>query len=167
MKKSVVISCDYKYFPINKYNLTDQVKKILSILKKQQYELSILFTDDKQVRLLNRSYRKINKSTDILSFSQQEGGAFPNSHLLGDIVISVDTLRKNAKAYKNTIKSELDLLLIHGILHLLGYDHEKSTKDFDVMKKLELMVFNRINKTSSPTKGSLLKRNLGGSIVHH
>lgn len=77
-------------------------------------------TDDATIRALNRSWRKKDEATDVLSFpmSADEG-------LLGDVVISLDTARRQAKEYKNPLEHELVRYLAHGLLHLLGYDHHR------------------------------------------
>lgn len=88
-------------------------------------ELSVLFTDDSEIHQLNREYRGKNKPTDVLSFSQLEGAEeFGSSPLLGDLVISLETTKRQAKEYGTTFSEELARLLIHGALHLFGYDHE-------------------------------------------
>lgn len=89
-------------------------------------ELSILLTDDACIRELNFNYRKKNKATDVLSFSQLEN---PSKNYtpgpLGDLVISLDTARRQAKKYRHSFEKELLRLIVHGILHLAGYEHEK------------------------------------------
>ena len=92
-------------------------------------ELSILLADDAVVRELNRAYRGADAATDVLSFAQREGddfarpdGAVPH---LGDVVISLDTARRQAAAYGQPPQDEVAHLIVHGILHLLGYDHER------------------------------------------
>ena len=92
-------------------------------------EISILFTDDSHIKELNRTYRGKDKATDVLSFPQITGKRQDIAPLmLGDIVISKETAVKQAKKYNHSISRELERLLIHGILHLLGYDHEKVPK---------------------------------------
>lgn len=102
--------------------------KILNVLDCELPEhvnqLSILLTDDAEIKRLNRRFRKKDKSTDVLSFSQLEGVINPNNTLLGDIVISLETTKRQAGAFKVSSERELLRLLIHGILHLAGYDHE-------------------------------------------
>ncbi|MBN8548537.1 MAG: rRNA maturation RNase YbeY [Deltaproteobacteria bacterium] len=87
--------------------------------------LSLLFTDDTEIHVLNREYRGKDKPTDVLSFSQLEGGNKIPSPSLGDLVISLDTTLKQSKKYRVTLSRELLRLLVHGTLHLFGYDHEK------------------------------------------
>jgi len=91
-------------------------------------ELSVLLTDDASVRSLNRDYRNVDEPTDVLSFAQSEGDEFERpegvSPHLGDVVISVDTARRQAADHGLSLQDEAAHLLVHGILHLLGYDHE-------------------------------------------
>lgn len=89
-------------------------------------EVSILLTDDRQIRELNRDYREIDAPTDVLSFSQTEGeevGQGVEDNLLGDVVISVETAERQASEAERSTDEEVDMLLVHGLLHLLGYDH--------------------------------------------
>jgi probable rRNA maturation factor len=89
-------------------------------------EVSILLTNDETIRGLNREYREIDAPTDVLSFSQAEGedfGSDEDENPLGDIVISIETARRQAEERGASLEEEVDMLLTHGILHLLGYDH--------------------------------------------
>jgi rRNA maturation RNase YbeY len=102
-------------------------RKILLSLGCLKAELSLLLTDDVQMRALNKQYRKINRPTDVLAFPMLEGDAFPpRSQLLGDVVISLETAGRQAKEAGHSLGREVKILLIHGILHLLGYNHEGS-----------------------------------------
>ena len=98
-----------------------------------QSELSITIINDPQMRELNRTYRNIGRTTDVLSFPQDEG---PDFTLLGDVVISIDTARRQSDSYGVTLHEELKKLIIHGILHLLGYDHKKK-KEAEIMREKE------------------------------
>lgn len=105
-------------------------------------EISILFTTDKKIHKLNKAYRNKDKPTDVLSFSQIEGIKNFFSFSLGDLVISLDTAKKQAKEYKNTFNQEILRLLIHGMLHLIGYDHENVTaNEAAKMRRLEKKLF--------------------------
>lgn len=99
-----------------------------------------MFTDDKFIRSLNSKYRGIDKPTDVLSFSLQEGivksPEVESDKLLGDIIISAETAQRQADALNHSIEKELTVLLIHGLLHLTGYDHEKD-KDYKIMREKE------------------------------
>ena len=88
-------------------------------------EISIVVCDDPFIHQLNREYRGKDAPTDVLSFAQREGeGADPDDWVLGDVVISVETAARQAKRLGHTLSQELVVLLTHGFLHLLGYDHE-------------------------------------------
>ncbi len=115
-------------------------------------EISILLLDDPQIRELNREYRKKDKSTDVLSFPMLDDMVKNvQPQLLGDIVISVETAEKQAEKRKCSLYNELSRLLIHGTLHLLGYDHELSKKDAQEMrkKKMQYLKNNRGSKNKS------------------
>ena len=104
-------------------------------------ELSILLTDNAGIQKLNKRYLKKDRPTDVLSFPMWDFNSeprTPNSPLiLGDIVISVETAKIQAKENGVTLNQEMARLLIHGILHLLGFDHEKGRKEALRMKKEE------------------------------
>jgi probable rRNA maturation factor len=85
-------------------------------------EVSVLLVGDGAIRRLNRVYLGRDRLTDVLAFPQPKGFPSPGPHLLGDVVISVDTAARQAKAHGHALNQELALLLIHGLLHLLGYD---------------------------------------------
>ena len=100
------------------------LKLVLDEKGRSNAEVSIVFVDDGEMRNLNRNFRGINKSTDVLAFPMNTGKfANINPELLGDIVISVPTARKYAEINERSLERELSVLLIHGLLHLLGYDH--------------------------------------------
>lgn len=126
---------------------THELKKItaaiLRALKRSQAELSVALVGDKEMRPLNARFRKKNKTTDVLSF-QADQSTVAKPVLLGDVVISVEQARRQAKERNNPLKKELAILLIHGILHLLGYDHERSPRQAKIMTDLELELLNRL-----------------------
>ncbi len=108
-------------------------------------ELSILFTGDRAMRSLNRRYRGIDRTTDVLSFSQREGQfADIRPDILGDIVISIPTAVRQAREQNHSLSQEIERLLVHGLLHLLGYDHERSPKEAHKMRCKEARLFRRI-----------------------
>lgn len=93
-------------------------------------ELSLLITDDTTVHELNRTYRGIDETTDVLAFAFQEDTEFPSisdgtAHL-GEVIISCPQAVKQAEDFGHSFKDEISILTIHGVLHLLGYDHESS-----------------------------------------
>ena len=85
-------------------------------------ELAVTVVDDREIRRLNRTFRQKNKATDVLSFPQEHPG------LLGDVVISLDTARSQAAERRQPLSDELARLLVHGVLHLCGHDHQEPTE---------------------------------------
>jgi len=99
-------------------------------------ELSILLVDDQHIETLNIEYLNRKGPTNVIAFSMREGqfnDITPN--LLGDVVISVETAKKEAHAANISMQNRFNQLLIHGILHLVGYDHEKTQKEAKRMEK--------------------------------
>ena len=123
--------------------INDIVVKITNNIKnKGVCEVSILFCGDKLIHKLNLQYRKKDKPTDVLSFASLDGEAF-FARSLGDIVISLETARKQAKEYKTSLNEEVIRLLTHSMLQLVGFDHENVSKQkqkqmFDLQDKLVL-----------------------------
>jgi probable rRNA maturation factor len=99
-------------------------------LDREVGEVSIAFVDDDAMTSLNRKFRKKSKTTDVLTFQGED-------HFLGDIVISIDQARRQAADEKHSIATEVRYLILHGIIHALGYDHET---DHGEMDSLELEV---------------------------
>ncbi|MBN2645650.1 MAG: rRNA maturation RNase YbeY [Desulfuromonadaceae bacterium] len=93
-------------------------------------ELSVVIVDDDEIQQINRDYLQRDKPTNVISFAQQEGeGPQVCPGLLGDVVISADTAARDADEAGIPFFQELSFLLLHGILHLLGYDHERGTEE--------------------------------------
>lgn len=101
------------------------VQHVLRALGKNKESLSVHLIGDKKMRRLNRQYRGKDKTTDVLSFGLDEGFDIAGSHELGDIFISIPHIRRQAKAFGVPFREECARMLIHGILHLLQYDHVK------------------------------------------
>lgn len=110
-------------------------------------ELSILIVDDSQIKILNREYLKREGPTNVIAFPMREG-EFSNitPHLLGDVVISVETAQKEAEKTGISMAERFTQLLVHGILHLFGYDHEKSEEEAVEMEKKSEELLELINK---------------------
>jgi len=87
--------------------------------------LSVVLTDNRKLRVLNRDYLGIDTPTDVLSFPASEPDPETGSRYLGDILISIPYARKGAKQAGNSLEAEVQLLVVHGVLHLLGHDHAK------------------------------------------
>ena len=102
-------------------------ENILKALNLPQAELSITLVNDKQIRALNRQYRKLDRPTDVLAFSMREGSFKElNPFLLGDVIISLETALRQANTLSHSFQQEFNHLLVHGMLHLLGYDHGRT-----------------------------------------
>jgi probable rRNA maturation factor len=107
---------------------------MLACLQLKKEEFSLVLSDDDQLQQLNKIYRGKDRPTDVLSFSMREGdfarlhAALPSA-LLGDVIVSVPTARKQAKEQDRPLVDELTMLIAHGLLHLLGWDHDTPAKD--------------------------------------
>lgn len=115
---------------------------ILNALGFKEQELSIVIMDDPGIQELNATYRGMDKPTNVLSFSMQEGEfADVTPELLGDVVISIDTAQREAEEAGITLSERMSQLLIHGILHLTGMDHELGEEEAQAMeaKSVELL----------------------------
>jgi len=100
-------------------------------------ELSVVLVSDREMRRLNRRYRGRDRTTDVLAFAQREGDGGAPEGVLGDVVVSIDTARRQAAERGHTVGREVDRLLVHGLLHLLGYDHERSAAEARRMQRRE------------------------------
>ncbi|SNZ15162.1 probable rRNA maturation factor [Hydrogenobacter hydrogenophilus] len=112
----------HKRVSVKKSWIEEVCHRIAQILDLNKVEVSVFLTDDKTVQELNRTYRNKDKPTDVLSFPINE--RVGDWLLLGDIVISVDTAKRQASSFGHSFKEELKRLLVHGFIHLIGYDHE-------------------------------------------
>jgi probable rRNA maturation factor len=125
---------DYDYL----YDLLDFA---LTKLRVKDSTFSVILVDNDTIHELNRDYRGIDRPTDVISFALNDNGAFPGPvNVLGDIYISIDKMKEQAVTYEHSEKRELSFLAIHGLLHLLGYDHTKGPKEekemFDLQKEI-------------------------------
>lgn len=119
---------------------------ILENLNCQDKEISLLFVDDDGIREINKKYLKRNHPTNVIAFSMTEGEfSDVNPDILGDIIISAETALRDAKNAEIEFEEELDYLMIHGILHLLEYDHESSEAEAKQMKEKERELFFALN----------------------
>ncbi|MBU0476892.1 rRNA maturation RNase YbeY [Patescibacteria group bacterium] len=122
--------------------LKNMVKKVLEGEGKKEAEVSIAFVGQGRMRKINKRYRKKNRVTDVLAFPESKVllekfrvGPVQEAQGLGEIIICSREVNKNAKKISSTFEKELAQVLIHGVLHLLGYDHEKNEV---VAKKMEV-----------------------------
>jgi len=116
----------------NEIDETIDTKDIIDVLnigiKKlnlKDIEFNVILTNNKYIHELNREYRNIDRETDVITFALEDDLSFPEmeNRVLGDIYISIDKARTQAKEYGHSFKRELCFLAVHGFLHLLGYDH--------------------------------------------
>ncbi len=115
--------------------------KLEVILKKQfkiKQEISISLLTPAEIKKLNKVYRHKNKVTDVLSFT------LADKLLLGEVLICVEQAKKQAKIKGHNLKRELQILTIHGILHLLGYDHERSEAEWKKQNKMETEILKKM-----------------------
>ena len=123
---------------ISRKKIKRNLTKLLSDLGCHDKELSILFTDDNRMAQLNDRYLGRKGSTNVLAFPMSDGeGPDADSVMLGDVVISSDTALRESEELEETLEHTVDRLLIHGVLHLLGFDHTKSEVEAERMEKEE------------------------------
>ncbi|MDD5760426.1 MAG: pyridoxine 5'-phosphate synthase [Desulfobulbaceae bacterium] len=135
------------HHPIQLHRLRHSAEVLLRQIKHDNSELSLLLVSDPAMQELNRHYRQKNKPTNVLSFPMHEGRDIPDGTLLGDIVISADTVAREAKALKVPFRKRLNWLLIHGLVHLLGYDHERSSQEALLMEAREQELQQHLNES--------------------
>jgi len=133
----VLLRIDHPEINIDCIYFEEMIEKIMSNLDCLNQEVSILLTGDLDIRRLNHEFRNIDQPTDVLSFPQdaEEDPSFPGEKFLGDIAVSLDTAKAQANEHGLEFQEEIILLLIHGILHLLGYDHEISEQEEEKMRR--------------------------------
>jgi len=104
-------------------------------------QVSVTLVGDRAIRELNRRWRGLDRPTDVLAFSQREGeGGALHPEVLGDVVVSVETARRQARAAGHSLAAELDLLVVHGVLHLAGHEHEGDPAGARRMRRRERAV---------------------------
>ncbi len=121
---------------INPAPIKNAANRILNALGYTESELSVLIVDDGEMARLNKEYRQIDHTTDVLSFPMLEGEFGDISpEMLGDVVISAETAKAMSEETGSPLEPVLDLLLVHGILHLLGLDHETGPLEAKEMRR--------------------------------
>jgi probable rRNA maturation factor len=126
----------------NQTNITinlESLENIVNFLNVSNKDIELLIVDDKTIQELNKNFRAKNKPTDVLSFPLEENKYAP----IGSIVISSQTAQKAAEKFGHSLEEEITLLFIHGLLHLLGFDHETDNgemraKEQEIIKKFNL-----------------------------
>ncbi len=153
--------------PMNEKRHEVFLQELLHILGEVDSELSVTFVGDEQIQELNRTYRGVDAVTDVLSFSLREGEVVGQQRALGDIVISVEAAERQAQTYGHSLEDELEELLFHGVIHLMGYDHESQPEEW---KKQEKKLIDGLlqAKVEYVPKGLLLgeEPNQEGGTIH-
>jgi probable rRNA maturation factor len=130
-------------------SLIHLAQRILAAVGEERSELSLELVGDVRIRRLNREYRQQDRVTDVLAFSTREAVLPWGSHaaigMLGDVVISIPTAVRQAKEAGRSIDHELAMLLVHGVLHLCGYDHERSEREAARMLRRERAILRSIS----------------------
>ena len=134
---------------VRQVRLVALAERVLSAAGEAESELSLDLIGDRRMQRLNREYRQRDRTTDVLAFSTREAiipnGLFCRTSLLGDVVISLPTAIRQAKMAGRSVDEELAILLVHGVLHLCGYDHERSLREADRMSRQEEAVLRHIS----------------------
>lgn len=112
-------------------------KKVLREISEDPHEISIVFCNNQFIKNLNRDYRGKDEPTDVLSFAQYEGDSINGRGPAGDIVISLDAAVENAREFDVNEEEEIKRLIVHGIMHLLGWDHSDNSPEQDMLKLQE------------------------------
>lgn len=149
----ILIKNTQKKIKINSEKLRKSAKKLLNFLEYSDFDLGIWLTTNKTIRKYNKRYRKNDKPTDILSFpyhTKLKAGKriTPKSDEdknLGDLIISLEFAKKEAYKLDRSINKHLTILLVHGISHLLGLDHQ-AQKEYSAMKKFEQKLLSYLSK---------------------
>ena len=138
--------CDFDYDYLNK--IIDYALKMENV---ENSVFSIVFIDDKFMHELNMKYRGIDRTTDVLSFAFEDNNNICyNIRQLGEIFVSIPKMKEQAKEYGHSEKRELAFLVVHGLLHLLGYDHtlgEKEEKEMFTKQELVLDEFEETKRS--------------------
>lgn len=103
--------------------------------------INVIFVTDAYIKSLNKSYRDKNEATDVLSFNYEKEMPGDDSNLVGEIYISVDTAKRQAKEFGHDLQDELNKLFVHGFLHIHGHEHITDA-DYESMSKIEKNVLN-------------------------
>ena len=125
----------------------DEVKRVIDYaVKKEKLEnisFNIIIVDNEYIHNLNKEYRNIDRETDVITFALEDDDSIivgDEVRVLGDIYISIDKAREQAKEYNHSLKRELSFLAVHGFYHLLGYDHETKEDEEVMFKKQEAVL---------------------------
>ena len=143
----VLIDNRQKKYKISMATIQQKTIDILNALACHDAELSILIVDDSQIAILNKKHLRRHGPTNVIAFPMRtDQFSNINPELLGDVAISIETAEKEGKSIEISMEERFTQLLVHGILHLLGYDHEKSEQEADKMEKKSDEILKLISK---------------------
>jgi probable rRNA maturation factor len=132
--------------PVDRRKIGAAARRILKTLGYDGYELTVVLVDDREITRLNRRYFRRNRPTNVISFPMMDGTPVSlRAKILGDVVISAETARRDAREAGEKAEEELLFLMIHGILHLAGYDHEGSAAERRKMEAKEREFLEALN----------------------
>ncbi len=152
-----MLECDitYEIDKLEEFMDEEKIKGFCSFILEKEYKgkynredyyLSLLVTTDEVIREINREYREKDSATDVISFAYNETENIAPVNILGDIIISNDRIRAQAKEYGHSDEREFYYVICHGLLHLLGYDHIE-VEERAVMRKKEEEILGEFNYT--------------------
>lgn len=133
----------------NNYNYKEDYSFLDGVIKRTLKQeninnaiFSIVFIDEKEIKRINKEYRNIDKVTDVISFAFEDNAAmvYNDFRVLGDIYICIPRMLEQAKEYGHSNKRELAFLTVHGLLHLLGYDHQQEDEEKEMFELQELIL---------------------------
>ncbi|MDH4320312.1 MAG: pyridoxine 5'-phosphate synthase [Desulfobulbaceae bacterium] len=157
----VLLSADHPQpLPVSLSTVRTDAERLLQLCGQQPCDWSILLVDDPRMARLNEQYRAKKGPTNVLAFSLREGETYPDDGPLGDVVISLDTAAREAQREGISLRRRLQILLIHGLLHLLGQDHERSEAEAERMEADERQLLNRLDDTQRRTSMTNLAINV-------
>jgi rRNA maturation RNase YbeY len=146
----VLFQAHVRSVTVHRPRLLRLLQVVLAEVGEPTAELGLSFIGDRRMRHLNCRFRHKDRTTDVLAFAMREAYASPlTGGMLGDVVISIPTAVRQAREGQRSIDQEIVALLIHGILHLCGYDHERSKAEARRMQRRERMVLRRLGKIPS------------------
>ena len=135
--------------PVDRRKIGAAARRILKTLGYEGYELTVVLVDDREITRLNRQYFRRRRPTNVISFPMMDGSALSlRARMLGDVVISAETAERDAEEAGKKGADEILFLLIHGILHLAGYDHEGTKVERLHMEAKEREIFSFFIKSS-------------------
>jgi probable rRNA maturation factor len=128
--------------PVDRRKIRAAARRILKTLGYEGYELTVVLVDDREITRLNRRYFRRNRPTNVISFPMMDGTPVSlRAKMLGDVIISAETAQRDAREAGKKAEEEILFLLIHGILHLAGYDHEGTKAERLRMEASEREIF--------------------------